>query len=75
MLADSGTRSQIQATPMTNEPKKSRRPGDLILDRYMPNATPDERESARYDLQRLAKLIIRVTERLAREREDKESQS
>ena len=42
---------------------KQRRPGDFILDRYMPDATPEEREGARENLRRLAKLLLRVHER------------
>jgi len=40
-------------------------PGDIILDRYLPNATDEERETARENLRRLARLLIRVHERLA----------
>lgn len=40
-------------------------PGDIILDRYLPNATGEEREAARENLRRLARLLIRVHERLA----------
>jgi len=46
------------------------RPGDIILDRYLPNAAPEQREDARENLRRLARLIIRVHTRLARERGD-----
>ncbi len=38
---------------------KPRQPGDLILDRYMPNATPEERETARENLRRYAASIYR----------------
>jgi hypothetical protein len=41
------------------------RPGDVILDRYLPNATGEEREVARENLRRLARLLIRVHERQA----------
>jgi hypothetical protein len=41
------------------------RPGDIILDRYLPHATDEERETARENLRRLARLLIRVHERLA----------
>ena len=41
-----------------------RRPGDLILDRYMPNAAPEERERAHERLRRLALLVARVRERI-----------
>jgi hypothetical protein len=43
----------------------ARIPGDMILDRYVPNATGEEREAARENLRRLARLLIRVHERLA----------
>jgi hypothetical protein len=41
------------------------RPGDIILDRYLPHASEEEREAARENLRRLARLLIRVHERLA----------
>jgi hypothetical protein len=41
------------------------RPGDHILDRYLPNASAEKREEARENLRRLVDLIIRVNERLA----------
>jgi hypothetical protein len=41
-----------------------KRPGDLILDRYMAHASVEEREAARENLRRLARLIIRVHRRL-----------
>ena len=45
--------------------KKS--PGDLILDRYMPDATCEEREEARANLKRLAQAYITIIERLIAE--------
>ena len=41
------------------------RPGDIILNRYLPHATEEEREIARENLRRLARLLIRVHERRA----------
>ena len=41
------------------------RPGDIILDRYLPNASPEKREEARENLRRLGRLLIRVHTRLA----------
>ena len=41
------------------------RPGDIILDRYLPNASPEKREEARENLRRLGRLLIRVHERQA----------
>ena len=43
-----------------------RRVGDIILDRYLPHATEEERAVARENLHLLAELMIRVHERLAR---------
>ena len=48
-------------------PQQERRPGDLILMRYMPNATEEEREDARENLRRFARVLLRIEERLARE--------
>jgi hypothetical protein len=45
-----------------------REPGDVILDRAMPNASLEEREAARENLHRFARLLIRVHERLACEK-------
>ena len=41
------------------------RPGDRILDRYLPHASSEKREEARENLKRLARLLIRVHERLS----------
>jgi hypothetical protein len=38
------------------------RPGDHILNRYVPNASPEEREEARESLEQLAQLFIRAFE-------------
>jgi hypothetical protein len=43
------------------------RPGDLILNRYIPNAAEAEREEARENLKRLARVLMRIEARLARE--------
>jgi hypothetical protein len=48
-------------------PQQELRAGDLILDRYMPNATEEVREEARENLRRLAHVLLRIEERLARE--------
>lgn len=45
----------------------SRQAGDKFLDHYLPNNSIDEREAARENLRRLARLIIRVHERGARD--------
>jgi hypothetical protein len=44
---------------------RTHRPGDIILNKYMPNASHEERELARESLKRLARLLLRVHERLA----------
>lgn len=40
-----------------------RRPGDQILDRYLPDVTGAERELARERLDGLVKLLIRIARR------------
>jgi hypothetical protein len=47
--------------------KKTGKPGDYILDRYLPHASAEKREEARENLRRLARLLIRVHTRLARD--------
>lgn len=46
---------------------KSRRPGDLILDRYLPGAGEEIREQARDVLRAHALLLIRIGERIEAE--------
>ena len=48
-------------------PQGVRRPGDLIIDRYMPNASDAEREEARENLRLLAGVLMRIEDRLAQE--------
>ena len=53
-------------------PTKSSRldkPGWLIIDRYMPNATPQEQETACENLVSLSKLLVRIDERLYEEKQ------
>lgn len=49
----------------------NRQPGDLILDRYMPQATPEEREVARANLRAFAVVVVGIAKRLALEDLDK----
>ena len=44
-----------------------RRPGDLILDRYMPDAPLDVREEARRRLYAYVRTLLRAAERMVRE--------
>ena len=46
-------------------PHQEHRPGDLILDRYMPNAGETEREAARENLRAYAMVVLRIASRLA----------
>ncbi len=48
-------------------PQRTRRPGDLIIDRYMPNATEDEREAARANLYAFVAVLLRISTRCANE--------
>jgi hypothetical protein len=50
-----------------NTPSHKPRPGDLILNRYMLNATEEEREDARENLRAYATVILRIATRLATE--------
>lgn len=43
--------------------RKPARPGDLILDRYMPDATVEEREAARANLNSFLATLVRIEER------------
>jgi hypothetical protein len=47
-------------------------PGDLILNRYMPNATEEEREEARDNLRAYAMVVLRTATRLATEEYEQE---
>lgn len=49
---------------MDTQPRTPR-PGDFILDRYMPHASDEKCEEARENLRRLARLLIRVHARRA----------
>lgn len=49
------------------KPPSQHRPGDVILNRYMPHATVAEREVARENLRKLARFMLRVEARKARE--------
>jgi hypothetical protein len=44
----------------------ARKPGDIILDRYMPDADEAEREQARENLRRFAKALLRIAMRQTR---------
>lgn len=43
------------------------RPGDVILNRYMPHASLEEREAARENLRLLARFLLRVEARKIQE--------
>jgi hypothetical protein len=45
-----------------------REPGDVILDRAMPNASAEEREVARENLYAFAAALLRIYTRIADER-------
>lgn len=45
-------------------------PGDLILDRYMPHATVEEREAARENLRAFAAVVVGIAKRLALEEQE-----
>ena len=49
----------------------TRRPGELIIDRYMPNASEEAREQAYANLRALVALLVRIDERLALEDQER----
>ena len=42
-------------------------PCDLIIDRYLPDASPEERDKAREDLNNFAQALLRIATRRALE--------
>lgn len=51
------------------QPAPRRRPGDLIIDRYLPGVSLEDRERAREVLREHALLLIRMGERIMRDEE------
>jgi hypothetical protein len=49
--------------------KPERKPGDFILDRYMPNATSVQREEARENLYAVFSVLLRIATRRAEDGE------
>ena len=47
------------------------KPGDLILNKYMPNATSKEREEARDNLKAYVAAVMQIQKRIAREEAEK----
>lgn len=57
----------MSAEPVGDRPSP-RLPGDLILDRYLPNATHEKRAEAREALREYALFLLRIGERVWNER-------
>ncbi len=55
---------------MPNQSSKPDKPGWLFIDRYMPNATPEEQEAAYENLRSLVQLLLQIDERLILEEEE-----
>jgi len=47
--------------------KPAHLPGDHIIGTYLPHATAEEREEARENMKRLARVLVRIDMRRARE--------
>lgn len=45
----------------------AQKPGDVFLDRYMPGATPEQRETARQELYDFFAVLLRIATRRATE--------
>ncbi|MCW5726234.1 hypothetical protein [Parvibaculum sp.] len=59
-----------ETVPM-NPDNSNRKPGDLIIDRYMPNATEAERKEARENLHAYLAVVMRIAARLEREERER----
>jgi hypothetical protein len=46
---------------------KERRPGDIFLERYVPNASHEKREEARQNLRNVVAALLRIAMRCADE--------
>ena len=64
---DNGDVRDVPKSPKLNARGRPWQPGDLILDRYMPGATDEEREAARENLRAYMKIVVRIATRLATE--------
>jgi hypothetical protein len=51
---------------------RERKPGDVIIDRYMPNASEAERGEARENLRAYLAVALRIATRLKQEERDHE---
>lgn len=58
---------EVPNSPRLNARGKPYQPGDLILDRYMSDATDEEREAARDNLRQYAEVVLGIAKRLATE--------
>ena len=60
---------QVRKTePLISTESWSRhQPGDLIIERYLPNCTPEIREQAQENLRRYAKVLVKIAMRVLRE--------
>lgn len=54
-----------------NPDNSNRKPGDLIIDHYMPNATEAQREEARKNLRAYLAVAMRIAARLEREERER----
>jgi hypothetical protein len=50
------------------------RQGEALIERYMPNVTPEEQEAALTNLKDYLRTLIRIAARLEQERRDRPSE-
>ena len=62
----------VRETWCMDTPQRERRPGDVIVDRYMPTATLEEREAARANLYAFVAVLLRCATRRANEESESE---
>jgi len=65
---------EVLKSPKLNARGQPYQLGDLILDRYMPDASDKEREAARENLRQYAEVVLRIATRLATEETEVKSE-
>ena len=61
----------LPVTPKPNKSSRPAKPGWGIIDRYMPDATPEAQDEAYENLKSLVRLLVQIDERLATEEAEK----
>lgn len=54
--------------PLVDIPGK---PGMALVNRYMPDATPEEKEEACYNVERFIEVLVQIDDRIGREAQER----